>query len=77
MSRTTVPNRQETAMDTMHDTLAEEINVLFSQACTDLARARERHSAKDTAENQAAVARCRAEIDEVLDWYSASGGHRP
>ncbi|CCH87927.1 protein of unknown function [Modestobacter italicus] len=64
-------------MDTMHDTLAEEINVVFSQACIDLARARVRHSEKDTAENRAAVARCRAEIDEVLDWYTASGDHRP
>jgi hypothetical protein len=77
MSRTTVPNRQETAMDTMHDTLADEINFVFSQACVDLARAQERHSEKDSAENRAAVARCRAEIDEVLDWYTASGDHRP
>jgi hypothetical protein len=64
-------------MDTMHDTLAEEINSLFARACIDLAQAQVRQWEKDTPENRAAVARCRAEIDEVLDWYTAAGDLRP
>jgi hypothetical protein len=58
-------------MDTVHDTLADEINFVFSRACIDLAQAQVRLWEKDTPENRAAVADCRTEIDEVLDWYTA------
>ena len=64
-------------MDTMHDTLADEINFVFSRACIELAQAQVRQWARDTPENRAAVARCRVEIDEVLDWYTAARDHRP
>ena len=63
-------------MDTVHDTLCDELTLVFSRACIDLARARLQQAEKDTVDHRAAVARCRSEIDDVLDWYAAADDHQ-
>jgi hypothetical protein len=62
----------ETTMTMVSDTLVDELGLVLSRACIELARARSRQSEKDTPAHRAAVARCRAEIDTLLDCYADS-----
>ena len=61
-------------MTTVSDTLVGELDLVLSRACIELARARLLQSEKDTPDHRAAVARCRAEIDDLLDCYADSCG---
>jgi hypothetical protein len=59
-------------MTTVTVSLREELRHDFSQARSDLARARLRHAKKDTPAERAAVADCLMRIDTVLDMYLES-----
>jgi hypothetical protein len=61
-------------MTMVSDTLVDELSLVLSQACIELARAQVLQSEKDTPDHRAAVARCRAEIDALLDCYADSCG---
>ncbi len=61
---------QETTMTVAGDPLVDERSLVLSRACIELARARLRHSEKDTPDHRSAVARCRAEVDALLDCYA-------
>jgi hypothetical protein len=49
--------------------LVEEVQLDFSRACAQLARARRQQAAKDTSANRAAVVEELAIIDDILDLY--------
>jgi hypothetical protein len=57
-------------MTTVSDTLVDERSLVLSRACIELARAQLLQSEEDTPDHRAAVARCRAEVDAVLDRYA-------
>ena len=54
----------------VNDTVVDELDYVLSRASIELARARSLQSAKDSPAHRAAVARCRADIDALLDCYA-------
>ena len=56
------------------DTLVDELSLVLVRACIELARAQLVQWEKDTPDHRAAVARCRAEIDDLLCCYADSCG---
>jgi hypothetical protein len=58
------------------DTLVDEISLVLSRACIELARAQLRQRENNTPTHRAAVARCRAERDALMYCYTNSCGSR-
>jgi hypothetical protein len=56
-------------MTTVSDPLVDQLGVDFTQACSELARARLRQREKDSRANRIAVAECHARVDGVLDLF--------